>query len=162
QRTTSPRYRRRFRRIDVERKAASRRKHRATTQMKRRTLLAAAAAASLPPLLLVLRASAAPLPRRRVRPGDLLWPGPEQWRALNRRVGGTLIRPAALLAPCQSDPDGAVCARLKHDLRNPYFLGDQPGGTQVSGWLDAWEPQPSAYAVGARHAGGVAAAIDFA
>ncbi|HYM27723.1 MAG TPA: FAD-binding oxidoreductase, partial [Steroidobacteraceae bacterium] len=33
---------------------------------------------------------------------------------------------------------------------------------QVSGWLDAWTPAPSAYAVRARHAADVAAAVNFA
>ena len=41
-------------------------------------------------------------------------------------------------------------------------MGDQPGGTQVSGWLDAWTPAPSAYAVKARNAADVAAAVNFA
>ncbi len=47
-------------------------------------------------------------------------------------------------------------------MSNPYFIGEQPGGTQTSGWLDAWTSAPSAYAVAARNAGDVAAAVDFA
>ncbi|MEO7382843.1 MAG: FAD-binding oxidoreductase, partial [Paracoccaceae bacterium] len=39
---------------------------------------------------------------------------------------------------------------------------DQPGGTQVSGWLDAWTPAPSAYAIKARNAADVAAGVNFA
>jgi FAD/FMN-containing dehydrogenase len=46
--------------------------------------------------------------------------------------------------------------------RNPFYLGDHPAGTQVSGWLDAWTPAPSAYAVAAHKAGDVAAAVNFA
>src|SRR6185437_3685344 len=45
---------------------------------------------------------------------------------------------------------------------NPFYIGDQPAGTEVSGWLDAWAPAPSAYAVKARHAADVAAAVNFA
>src|SRR6202044_1408746 len=40
--------------------------------------------------------------------------------------------------------------------------GDQPGGTQVSGWLDAWMPAASIYAVVARNTADVAAAVNFA
>jgi FAD/FMN-containing dehydrogenase len=47
-------------------------------------------------------------------------------------------------------------------LRNPFFIGDQPGGTQVSGWLDAWTPAPSAKAVTARSTADVVAAVNFA
>jgi FAD/FMN-containing dehydrogenase len=48
------------------------------------------------------------------------------------------------------------------NIGNPYWIGDQPGGAQNSGWLDAWTPAPSAYAVEARHAGDVSAAVAFA
>ena len=47
-------------------------------------------------------------------------------------------------------------------MQNPFYIGDQPGGTQVSGWLDAWTPAPSVYAVEARSANDVAAAVNFA
>ncbi|MBV9762766.1 MAG: FAD-dependent oxidoreductase [Acidobacteriaceae bacterium] len=47
-------------------------------------------------------------------------------------------------------------------MSNPYWIGDQPAGTQVSGWLDAWSPAPSTYAIKARHAADVAAGITFA
>ena len=40
------------------------------------------------------------------------------------------------LADCLADPTGAARTQLLHDLRNPYYIGDQPGGTQVSGWLE--------------------------
>src|SRR6202044_3987263 len=42
------------------------------------------------------------------------------------------------------------------------YLGDQPAGTQVSGWFGAWTSAPSVYAVKARHAADVAAAVNFA
>ena len=37
-----------------------------------------------------------------------------------------------------------------------------PGGTENSGWLDAWTPAPSAYAIQARNAADIAAGVDFA
>ena len=47
-------------------------------------------------------------------------------------------------------------------LANPFFVGDQPGLTQSSGWLDAWRSSPSAYVVAAENAADVAAAVRFA
>lgn len=47
-------------------------------------------------------------------------------------------------------------------MRNPFFLQDQAGGTESMGWLDAWEPATSVYAVAATTAADVAAAVDFA
>jgi FAD/FMN-containing dehydrogenase len=102
-------------------------------------------------------------PMRRVRPGDPAWPSAANWRQLNDAVGGNLVEaPPPLFAACASEPTGAACRDVSQAIRNPFYIGDQPGGTQVSGWLDAWSPAPSAYAVKARNAGDVAAAVDFA
>src|SRR5690242_11300329 len=90
----------------------------------RRALLGAAAslpfAASAPAKMLAR-------PRfERVRPGTPGWPSAAQWDALSREVGGRLI-PGA---PPVLDPAQAPAL-----LSNPFFLGDQPGLTQSSGWL---------------------------
>jgi len=90
------------------------------------------------------------------------WPSEQEWAALERRLSGPLLRPQPLLAPCVGAAASAACKTRLEDLRNPYFLGEQPGGTQVSGWLDAWTPKLSAYAVAAHSADDVAAAIAFA
>jgi FAD/FMN-containing dehydrogenase len=47
-------------------------------------------------------------------------------------------------------------------LKNPYYVGDQAAGTQSVGWLDGWTSAPSTYAVAARTAEDVAAAVNFA
>jgi FAD/FMN-containing dehydrogenase len=99
---------------------------------------------------------------RRVRPLDAAWPDAASWSRLNDTVGGKLVKVQALFQGCVSDPDGAACAEAHKNIGNPYWIGDQPCGTENSGWLDAWTPAPSAYAVAARHAGDVAAGIDFA
>ena len=117
--------------------------------MTRRCLLQGAAASLAAPAV----ASAATLPAARVRPGEASWPSAAQWAALDRQVGGTLVKLEPSLAA------GGDTAKL---LRNSYYLGDEPALTQSSGYLDAWTSQPSAYAVAARHAQDVAAAVDFA
>lgn len=133
--------------------------------MHRRTMLKGMAAiiASQSTLLPRLTASAAMnSPLTRVRPGDAAWPTAESWAKLNEAVGGNLIAAPPPFAACASDLKGASCADALANIRNPFYLGDQPGGTQVSGWLDAWTPAPSAYAVKARSSGDVATAVNFA
>jgi FAD/FMN-containing dehydrogenase len=99
---------------------------------------------------------------RRVRPADRAWPKPEDWRRLKQAVGGRLVKVRSPLSECLSAPTGAACAQLLAELRNPYYIGDEPGLTQTLGWVDAWTFAPSAYAVAAESAGDVAAAVDFA
>ncbi|HEY6578777.1 MAG TPA: FAD-dependent oxidoreductase, partial [Rhizomicrobium sp.] len=77
-------------------------------------------------------------------------------------VGGNLIKVRPLFAPCEADANSAVCADVLKNVRNPFYLGDQPGGTEVSGWWKAWTPAPSAYAVRVRDASDVSAAVNFA
>ncbi len=129
--------------------------------MDRRTLIKTAAAApvaaALPRALL-----AAPLSRRRLRPSDPAWPSAEDWQSLERAVAGNLIKPTPLYGGCEESPSGDACLATHDNIANPFWIGDQPGGSQISGWLDAWTPAPSAYAVAARSAADVAAAINFA
>jgi FAD/FMN-containing dehydrogenase len=99
---------------------------------------------------------------RRVRPSDPRWPSAASWDTLRQAVDGNLVRPQALLSPCVTKPKATACADVLENLRNPFYLGDQVSGTQVSGWLDAWSPAPSAYAVAAHDARHVAAAVNFA
>ncbi len=102
-----------------------------------------------------------PWPKSRVRPSDPAWPSAAEWDVLRRAVHGNLFEPAPLLADCIQAPAGASCAATLGHLRNPYFLGDQASGTQLSGWLDAWEPANSRYAVACRTAQDVVAAVNF-
>jgi FAD/FMN-containing dehydrogenase len=98
----------------------------------------------------------------RARPGDTAWPSPESWTKLNEAVGGNLIAAPSPFGACATDPKGAGCADALANIHNPFYIGDQPYGTQVSGWLDAWAPAPSAYAVKCQSSGDVAAAVNFA
>jgi FAD/FMN-containing dehydrogenase len=137
--------------------------------MHKRSLLRWVASLALLPVVLTLltrrarTTGASPsLPPRRVRSSDPEWPNGESWDRLDRDVGGRLIEVPSPLAACASAHDDAACKVLINDLRNPYFVGDQPGATQTSGWIDAWTSTPSAYAVAARTTADVVAAVNFA
>jgi FAD/FMN-containing dehydrogenase len=106
--------------------------------------------------------AADPRPAHRTRPSDPAWPSAGSWEQLNRQVGGQLIRVQTPLAACADTADNTACQVILKNLKNPYFIGDQPGLTQTSGWADAWMSAPSAYAVVARGTAHVVAAVNFA
>jgi FAD/FMN-containing dehydrogenase len=131
--------------------------------MNRRSMLKRAGAISvLPALSAFLGTASAALAVRRVRPSDPSWPSAASWEQLNRQVDGHLIRGQSPLANCADAADNAACQEVLKNLKNPYFVGDQPGPTQTSGWIDAWISAPSAYVVAARATADVVAAVDFA
>jgi FAD/FMN-containing dehydrogenase len=138
--------------------------------MNRRDLLSKAAGL---PLLSIGAATLAepgsdkgPLPigrtRRRIRPSDPAWPNSASWDRLKRQVGGHLIKLQPLFAACAAELQSTECREVLKQANNPFYIGDQPAGTQVSGWLDAWMPAASVYAVAAQNAADVAAAVNFA
>jgi FAD/FMN-containing dehydrogenase len=100
--------------------------------------------------------------RSRVRPGEPGWPAPAEWSRLKEQVGANLLEAHPLFGSCTADPNGTACRDALKNIGNPYWIGDQPAGTEVSGWLGAWTPAPSAYALRARSAQDVAAGIRFA
>jgi FAD/FMN-containing dehydrogenase len=99
---------------------------------------------------------------RRCRPDDPAWPAPAKWEALSRQVEGRLLRPQSPVSVCAVDPNGSACKEILGLLRNPFYIGDEPALTQASGWAEAWTSTPSAYAVAARTAEDVVAAVNFA
>jgi FAD/FMN-containing dehydrogenase len=132
--------------------------------MDRRTLLKHLASL---PLLSALKpcisfAEPAPATTSRVRPGDRGWPTAAAWDKLKQQVGGNLIPVNFPLNPCQSDANAPARQALWKDLSNPFFIGDSPGVTQTLGWVNAWSTKPSVYAVAARNAEDIAAAVNFA
>jgi FAD/FMN-containing dehydrogenase len=112
--------------------------------------LALAAAATALPRSPALAAAA---PRARVRPGGAGWPAAGDWDALKAAVGGRL---SPIAGPDVADP------AVRKELVNPFYVGDQPGLTQSTGWLDAWRSTPGAYVVATESAADVAAAVRFA
>src|SRR5437764_5427077 len=86
---------------------------------------------------------------RRRRPSDAAWPSQSAWKQLNEAVGGNLIPINSPLSIFRTDPGGAEAKRLSENLKNPYYIVDEPGLTQTLGWVDAWTTNPSVYAVAA-------------
>ena len=128
--------------------------------MNRRTFLKGSGAASLLPLS--PRGLLAGSHLRRVRPTDPHWPNPKAWKRLNDAIGGNLVPVDFPLGKFISASQSAASKALFADLKNPYFIGDNPGLTQTLGWVDAWNSQPSVYAVAARNAEDIVAAVNFA
>ena len=107
-------------------------------------------------------AVAATRSRQRARPGDSTWPSAASWTKLKHAVGGKLIEVHPLFAACGKEPNSTACLDALKNVGNPYWIGDQAAGTEISGLLDAWTPAPSAYAIKARNAADVAAGVSFA
>jgi len=130
--------------------------------MKRRKLLKASVSAALQaalPRTASAEGRQAGSARARARPCTPQWPGAAAWQSLRDQTGGRLLALASPFARGQGD---AVRASAVEGIKNPYFIGDHPALTQTSGWQDAWTSQASAYAVAARDAQDVAAAVNFA
>jgi FAD/FMN-containing dehydrogenase len=135
--------------------------------MKRRSFLQGLAALPLISSVLrylptSMRAALASSTVRRVRPSDSSWPTAASWEKLKREVGGQLIPVSSPLAPYKDTPASAACAARVEEMKNPYFIGDQAGGTQTSGWLGGWTSAPSIYAVAVRRIEDIVAAVNFA
>jgi len=133
--------------------------------MQRRSLLKGlAAVVAVPPAFWprIPALGAAVRVLRRVRPTDPGWPKAASWQKLKAAVGGNLIDVHSVFGTCAAEPKGADCQDALKHIANPFYIRDQPGGTQVSGWLDAWTPAPSVYAVKAQSAGDIVAAVNFA
>ncbi|MEO5946198.1 MAG: FAD-binding oxidoreductase, partial [Chitinophagaceae bacterium] len=99
---------------------------------------------------------------KRVRPKDALWPSQRKWEQLNKAVNGNLIKIESPLAACKTSSDNSACEEFFRNLKNPYYIGDNPALTQTSGWVDAWRSEPSVYAVAAKNTADVVAAVNFA
>jgi FAD/FMN-containing dehydrogenase len=119
--------------------------------MKRRAFVGAGVSLAGAALLPAYTARASAF--NRVRPGQPGWPGAADWAKLGAAVGGRL---APVTMP---DLSGA---NAKAVLGNPFYLADQPGLSEWSGWLDAWRSSPSAYVVAAENVADVVAAVRFA
>lgn len=117
----------------------------------------------LPALPARLLANAATGTRiQRARLSDAAWPSKAAWKRLSDEVGGNLIPVDFPLEVLKTAPDSPAARQLASEIRNPFYIADQPGLTQTLGWVDAWATQPSVYAVAARNSADIAAAVNFA
>jgi FAD/FMN-containing dehydrogenase len=128
--------------------------------MKRRTFLKAIGWAGL--LTMMPRGLRAAATLSRCRPTDASWPSKAAWKRLNDSVGGNLIPVDFPLSILKTDPDSAAAKELLKNLKNPHYIREHAGLTQSLGWIDAWKTSPSVYAVMARNANDIAAAVNFA
>src|SRR5947208_349612 len=99
---------------------------------------------------------------RRRRPSDADWPSKAALKRRNDARDGNLIPVEFPIDACIKDADGTACKNLIANIKNPYYIGEHPGLTQTLGWVDAWFTKPSVFAVAAKDANHVAAAIQFA
>jgi FAD/FMN-containing dehydrogenase len=128
--------------------------------MNRRTFMQRCGLAAMLPLL--PRPLFASKSFRRRRPPDKDWPSPAAWKRLSDEVDGNLVPVEFPIQACIQDTNSAACQQLITNIKNPYYVGDQPGLTQTLGWVDAWFTKPSVFAVAAQNANHVAAAVRFA
>src|SRR5215510_13743381 len=66
---------------------------------------------------------------RRVRPSDPAWPSPQKWEALSNQVNGNLIKIESPFTTCNNGTNNAACEEIFKNLKNPYFIGDNPALT---------------------------------
>ena len=128
--------------------------------MNRRTFLKATGSTAL--LTMMPRGLRAAATISRCRPTDAAWPSKSAWKRLNETVGGNLIPVDFPLSILKKNPDSDAAELLLKNLKNPYYIGDQACLTETLGWVEAWSTQPSVYAVVARNAQDIAAAVNFA
>jgi hypothetical protein len=127
--------------------------------MNRRAFLKAIGSVALLPILPLGPAASTTFRRR--RPSDPTWPSKLEWKQLGDSVGGNLIPVNFPFSLLKTDPRGGADRLFSGNLRNPYYIGDQPGLTQTLGWVGAWATKPSLYAVAARNVHDIAAAVNF-
>jgi FAD/FMN-containing dehydrogenase len=113
-------------------------------------------------LVIARAATSAEPPFARVRPGEPGWPSQAQWDGLSNAVSGRRVRIDDLLAPCRRAPEGPACQAFFKEMKNPYFLSENPALTETSGWVDAWSSAPSTYAVKIHSTADIVAAVNFA
>ncbi len=98
----------------------------------------------------------------RCLPNQACWPNKAAWDSLGKQLHGKLITPTPELAACQHDANSAACKASLTALHNPFQIENNPGATQSTGWMNAWQTAASPYAVAAADADDVAAAVNFA
>lgn len=95
-------------------------------------------------------------------PQQPCWPSSQAWDALNNEVHGHLLKGTSPLASCDHPTNDAQCQQVLQNLKNPFYIESQSGGTQSTGWYNNWSAQISPYVVAVESAEEIAAAVKFA
>jgi hypothetical protein len=98
----------------------------------------------------------------RVRPSDAAWPSSKEWEQLKKEVGGRLFRTTDPLANCRKNSKTKKCFQELVLMKNPFYVQNHPGGTETSGWFQAWDSSRSQYVVAAKTVKDIVATINFA
>ena len=130
---------------------------------RRTALRAAAALAALPAAgwTVVDPTRAVTAPPTPITPGKAA-PSPADWQSLARSLTGDLLEVRSPLDVCKTDPGSTKAAAVLENMKNPFFLEEQPGTTHTTGWIDAFDSAVSPRAIAAENAQDIAAAVDFA
>lgn len=83
------------------------------------------------------------------------------WENLRSVLGNKLLSIRSPLATC-AEAGGVGADDLFGQLKNPFFLGDDPSLTQTLGWTNGWVSQASPVAVAAESGTDIAIAVNFA
>jgi hypothetical protein len=113
-------------------------------------------------LILNYSLSAEQLKQSYCTPNQSCWPTAAQWTELNKQVNGHLVKGTSPLQTCIQSPNTETCNTVLQELKNPFFIESQPGGTQSNGWFNAWNSAVSPYVIAAESAEEIAAAVRFA
>jgi hypothetical protein len=93
--------------------------------------------------------------RDALRPQAPPYPSDSAWSQLNKDVNGRLVKPKLPWSDI-SQYD------VPENLKNPWYLEEQAGGTQSTGLFQAWTSAPSDYAIAAQSVEDVIAGVNFA
>ncbi|MDP3705035.1 MAG: FAD-binding protein [Legionellaceae bacterium] len=66
------------------------------------------------------------------------------------------------MAACHKDSSSNACKQALEKGKDPFYLEAQPGATQMTGWLKAWESSSSVFAVAVENSQDISQAVLFA
>ena len=130
---------------------------------RRTTMKLVGAVAALAPLGRLL-GGAAPAAIHRPKPATLdpRPPSANDWQKLEEALQGQLLEVSSPLDICRSAPGSPAAMVAIEDMKNPFFLEEQPGATHTTGWIGAFDAAVSPQAIAVENAGDIALAVDFA
>ena len=62
-------------------------------------------------------------------------PDPNDWQALKESLTGDLLEVQSPLEICKADPSSTAAKAVMKNMKNPFFLEEQPGATHT-GFID--------------------------